>query len=187
VRYWHRLRVFDNGDGPSDQIHFDDLDGPALGIGGQIGYDHLRGPVVLGVVGDATWVGNEDTGLGVPDGNTAGSGIGYIASLRVRLGYSIGEFLPYVTGGGAVIRVDAFIKDDGDPALSLNKTEFGYVLGSGVDWRAMTHLTIGAEVMFYQFDYFVDLDATGHPDTDAGDFSDFDNMTHFRLTVNYRF
>ena len=78
--------------------------------GFQAGYNYQAARVVYGVEADLTWTGQRDsfnfTGTSTPvqfeDFNyqeTTAAKLQYMGTVRGRIGYAFGEFLPYITGG----------------------------------------------------------------------------------------
>ncbi len=79
-------------------------------FGAQAGYNWQRGNVVLGLEGDVQWTGQQSTTCGVTclenyfaeyDSVRISQRLSWFATARARLGYADGNFLFYVTGGGA--------------------------------------------------------------------------------------
>ena len=92
-------------------------------VGGTVGYNYQAGPLVLGVEGDldATWA------------NVAAPTLG---TVRGRIGYALGQFMPYITGGWA----------EGDHDTS------GSALGGGVEFRVAPALTAKVEYLHVNLD-----------------------------------
>ncbi len=125
----------------------------ALG-GGQIGYNWQIGRWVLGAEGDFDWAGAKS---GVQYQNFLASSVvvaparllysddeklKWLATARLRLGWSTDSFLWYITGGGAWGGVDTSytFQGTGSPtfatnpaAFSASTTKFGWALGGGVE------------------------------------------------------
>ncbi|WP_378950707.1 outer membrane protein [Mesorhizobium sp. ANAO-SY3R2] len=100
-------------------------------------------------------------------------------SLRGRVGYSLGQVMPYATGGLAMgsFRVDHAA---GKADVLATETITGYVVGGGVEWAATDKLIVRAEYLFSDYG------------TDDFEFSfdthEFDVRTHdVRLGVAYMF
>jgi outer membrane immunogenic protein len=87
-------------------------------IGGTLGYNFQTGPMVFGIEGDldATWANIAEPTLG---------------TLRGRIGYSFGQFMPYFTAGWA----------DGDHGSS------GSAIGGGVEFHIMPAVSLKAEYL----------------------------------------
>ena len=71
-------------------------------IGGyQVGYNHqLPNNVVLGIEGDMTFFSPID--LNATAAAPFNTTLNYVSTVRGRLGYAFGNFVPYITGGLAV-------------------------------------------------------------------------------------
>ena len=69
-------------------------------IGGTAGYNYQLDQAVIGIEGDVDWSSiNGTTNNSCPLGcKTSNS---WLATLRGRLGYAGGRFMPFVTGGAA--------------------------------------------------------------------------------------
>jgi len=87
-------------------------------VGGTIGYNYQTSALVLGVEADfdATWAN-----VAAPT----------LATVRGRIGYALGQFMPYFTAGWA----------DGDHDRS------GSTLGGGVEFHLMPALSMKAEYL----------------------------------------
>ena len=94
----------------------------------------------------------------------------YIATVRPRLGYQVGIFLPYVTGGFAwgSTRVDAF-DPTGAPANASSMTHTGWTVGAGLEWPLTgnwtgkveyDYVTLGAQT--YSFPVNLNVDPKAH-------------------------
>jgi outer membrane immunogenic protein len=133
-------------------------------LGGiQAGYNYQFGASVIGVEVDVSWTGQRDTfnfqGRNVnPNGPTGSptfedyvyqetlrAKLAYVGTVRGRLGYAFGTFLPYVTGGFAWGRLNT--------DLSSSLTQFatgcvcgqiGPVLFAGSQGQTLVGGTVGA-------------------------------------------
>ncbi len=117
-----------------------DVSGGLLGM--HAGYNYQMGQTVLGIEGDYTGSWMEDT---------RGSGAGpvtldvdYFASLRARLGYTVGSALVYGTIGYAWAEA-------GTSGLGVGRTsDFGgLVLGAGVDYKFAPNWSARVEGLSY--------------------------------------
>jgi len=153
-------------------------------MGGTFGYNWQTGNFVLGIEGDvdASWV----------DGSTAGaiagpcSGAGcttknsWLATGRGRVGYAVDRFLPYITGGAAIGNIKATSQNGG----SVDKTNFGWTAGAGVEWAFFTNWTMKAEYLYADLGKVTCAAAT----CGGGADSEITYKTNIvRLGVNYRF
>lgn len=107
------------------------LENPSgFAIGGRVGYDHQVGGLLLGVITDGYY------SFAVGDGRGGGSGafkseLHYYGTVRGRLGYGIGRFLPYVTAGYAYgdLKVSNTVT-----GASSSETLSGWTYGGGVEF-----------------------------------------------------
>jgi outer membrane immunogenic protein len=180
-----------------------DFDGAFTG-GFQAGYNYeFFNHVVLGVEGDFEWTdnkGNDSFNASVqgPTDSTA-SKAEWFATIRGRLGYSFGRFLPYVTGGAAFVHTSATLTiepwtalagaapSSGDPrfAASTSTTSSGYAVGVGLEYAIAPHWSIKGEYLHLGFgskgyDFNFGTAGTTHSDVKLK----FDLA---RFGVNYRF
>ncbi len=103
---------------------------------------------------------------------------------RGRLGYAINNFLPYITGGFAVGKLEGTADTGacgGGTSCSYDDTEFGWTAGVGLEWGLTQQISLKAEYL--------------HIDFGTPDFSNFGGDAHVdeitldtvRIGVNYRF
>lgn len=130
-------------------------------LGAQIGYNHQFGKIVVGVEADISFADINDT---VRDGNfiTQTTELERFGTLRGRLGYAHGAWLPYVTGGlawgditysqtcpqgaqfGHCSRSGAYTRSD-------DVTATGWTVGGGVKYAISEHFVVGAEYLHLDF------------------------------------
>jgi outer membrane immunogenic protein len=103
-------------------------------LGGQVGYNWQTGKTVLGIESDLNWANLK--GSSAAGGVCATDGGGqcetqqsWLGSTRARLGYAIGRFLPFVTGGVAYGDVKAV-----QPTGTSSSTRAGWTAGGGVEY-----------------------------------------------------
>jgi outer membrane immunogenic protein len=141
--------------------------------GGQVGYDQQVGNMVYGAVVDFDWAnvsGNDSfVASAAGPGYATQSQVNWFGTARGRVGYAWGNFLPYVTGGVALMNGSAqltvqpgtFAKPIA-PAFvqSASQTELGYVVGAGLEYRIAQNWSANVEYLFldgpkkqYQFNY----------------------------------
>ena len=72
--------------------------------GGQVGYNWMYGPVLLGAEADINFSDTHETddGLTGEDYVVRDNGMDWFATIRGRFGYAFGPALAYVTGGLAI-------------------------------------------------------------------------------------
>jgi len=172
-------------------------------IGGQIGAQYqFHSNLVVGVEADVSFGNLNAT---VRDGNyiTESGKIGALGTARLRLGYAIGPFMPFVTGG---LAWDTLKQGEvcPDPAavpfgfcrpaaghapfnLTQTKTETGTVWGGGVEYAIGYHWSLKAEALWADFgktQFTLCCDVGGNPLPPST--TEHDVKT-FRAGVNYRF
>jgi outer membrane immunogenic protein len=118
------------------------VSGPYLGA--QIGYNIVwGGNLVLGVEGDVSWSGI--------DGGTVGStithDINWFGTVRGRLGWTMGDWMPYVTGGWAYANAT---RANLVPQLAT-RGHSGWTAGAGVEWAFSQFWTLKAEYKYLAF------------------------------------
>jgi outer membrane immunogenic protein len=142
------------GGPPGPSVYRAKLDEGSFFGGGQVGYNHqFDGGFVLGAEADisigqkfsgAFWYrDNED-----PDEGTIGNvDLHAAGSARLKAGFAMDRWMPFVTGGVAFAKYDAnFSWDDnkdtpryGDGAL------FGYAVGAGINYAVSNNFILGLE------------------------------------------
>jgi outer membrane immunogenic protein len=154
------------GWGSSD---FGDPDGGLFG--GTIGYNWQMGALVTGIEGDISWSGLD--GNGTAGGLASSVNNDWLGTVRGRLGYNAGRWMPYITGGLAVGNIDASIATLG----SSNSTELGWTIGGGVEAQIAGPWSAKVEYLY------VDL---GDGDSIGGNRPDF-TTNIVRAGLNYHF
>lgn len=129
-----------------------DIDGWLVGFAA--GYDvYLSDSIVGGIVADIAWNDIDDDADFSSDWN---------GSLRARLGYDAGAFLPYVTGGLAFISGNDGISGD-------SNTHWGWTVGAGVEVAVSEQLSLDLQYRYTDYaaaSYGVsDVGATTHAAT----------------------
>lgn len=135
--------------------------------GGQIGYNWQIGQTVLGLEGDFNGLdAKADTSDIVDQGPLNGVNVprsvkaDWFATVRGRLGYAVGRFLPYVTGGLAIMHSKVEVSASGTvgaPAAPLSyaasdsQTVAGYAVGAGVEYAIARNWSVKAEYLHMGF------------------------------------
>jgi len=149
-----------------------DLDGGGALGGVHAGYNWQTANWVFGVEGDFMFVDRDVnntqslnatfTPLTVPNAGTmtVSADNNWLASARGRLGWAMGSWMPYATGGAAWTKT--FYTANYAPAnlapapsptsVSFSDTKTGWVAGGGFEWRYAPQWVIRAEYLYYGFD-----------------------------------
>lgn len=154
-----------------------------------VGANWQSGSFVYGVEADISYsdvegsVLSDDAAPCYVEGCTAN--IDWFATGRARLGYAVDNFLPYVTGGFAVGRVEgsADLGACGFPAFcAFDKTEIGWTAGFGIEWGLTQKLSLKAEYLH------IDFGSPGFNNGSGGEARvDEIALDTVRLGLNYRF
>ena len=112
-------------------------------VGGQIGYNYMMSNnLVLGIEGDLLWSGMSGSVTPFP---TVTQSLDWVGTIRGRIGYAMGNWMPYFTGGfaaGGATRTSSF------GPVSQSATHTGYVLGAGVEWAFAPQWTAKLEYQY---------------------------------------
>ena len=166
-------------------------------VGGTVGYNYQFHPNwVVGVEGD---IGYSDiqaraSSTTVPAGfagtfSSGRTGIdGYYGTIRGRVGYAMGQWLFYGTGGWAFAqgRTTASSGVIGGPAstTSASLDLSGYTVGGGIEYAVNNALSVKAEYLYTDFDKKRFVTNTGFGPVTSTASQD----THLlKVGVNYRF
>src|SRR5262249_40311309 len=106
--------------------------------GAVFGYNFQWTRYVIGIEADVGWIGRNSGAIWAPDGSTRYDefGVTWYGHARARIGYPVGQFLPFVAGGLAIARYNvAHFRSDaaGTVLYEAHDTRFGYTLGGGVE------------------------------------------------------
>jgi len=157
---------------------------PSGVIGGlHAGYNWQWGPYVLGLEGDAEGASISGSHTTFDIGGNAmhvRSNLDFDASVRGKLGYSFGRFLPYGTGGVAFGNVNTSYTFNGAPMGSAEGIRVGWTAGGGLDYALTPNWSLGAEYRY------TDL---GNRHAGATGFVDSNSFNYnvVRAVLTYRF
>jgi len=139
-----------------------DIDGWLAGA--YAGYNYQFGNnLVLGLDADIAWSNADGFGPGFVGGvpAPAGSGVAYelnwTGAARLKVGYAMDRFLPYIAGGLAFGGVDAATFAGGVVTAEADDTMVGWTLGGGVEYAFTDNLIGRAE---YRYTDLGDFDIT---------------------------
>lgn len=149
-------------------------------IGGfQLGYNYqVTNRFVVGLEADISFASPPDSLETRID--SFRTSYNYIATVRPRVGYQVGNFLPYVTGGVAwgSTKVDRF-DADGNTIGEISATHVGWTAGAGIEWPVTGNWT-GK----FEYNYVALGPQTFNLPTTT---LDVDPKVHlFKLGMNYR-
>ncbi|MEI4470812.1 outer membrane protein [Frigidibacter sp. MR17.24] len=145
--------------------------GETFGLGG--GYNWQNGAWVYGIEGDISTADLKDSES--DNGETLGVDIDMMATLRGRIGYDMGNWMPYATAGVAAAKAD-YTYDTAAGRSSDSQTMTGYTAGLGVEYKLSEQWSAKGEYLYTKFD--------GHHDSEG----DIDHdVNQLRLGMNYHF
>ncbi len=145
------------GNGNVDQIGgpgFIDTDPDGFLGGVYGGYNYqMSNNIVIGAELDFVYANVDGSGQvflapGVPSGVTATEELNWSGAARLRLGYAVDRFLPYIAGGVAFGDVD-ISSNGGGP--SFGDTFTGWTIGVGLDYAMTDNLLLRAEYRYTDF------------------------------------
>jgi high affinity Mn2+ porin len=161
----------------------------ALFGGIQAGYEWiLPSRVMLGIEADFSFPNYEDASKVLSYRATskgyASEEYEWMATLRGRLGYDIGAWTPYVTGGLAWMstRYSRIDLNTGNEDANPGQVRVGYTFGGGVDYRINQRWSTRLEYLYTNFNLsgFVFGSSPARYDTQYA-------LNRFRVGFNYRF
>jgi outer membrane immunogenic protein len=133
------------GDDPGDATT--ELDGNWIG-GFVLGADFtVTEGLVVGIAGDVTYLGLD--GVQDPLFFNVGYDLYWAGSLRGKVGFDGGTFLPYLTGGLAV--AGAKLEGSGAVTGSDSNTHIGWTIGAGVEFAVTEDVSI--DLLYKYSDY----------------------------------
>ena len=155
----------------------------------QAGYEHIfPSHLMLGIEADFTFANYMDLNQVLATRSTAAGSaneqLEYLSTLRGRLGWAMGAWTPFLTGGLAVAstrlsRTDAVTaNEDATPA----NLRLGYVVGAGTDYALDRRWSARFEYLYTS----LGLSGLGFASAPARYDSQLD-LHRFRIGLNYRF
>jgi outer membrane immunogenic protein len=129
-------------------------------FGAQLGYNHQFGAWVVGLEGDVAGTTNDESSTGgaiPPSGVTSftqQAQLAWMATLRARLGVTMGCALFYVTGGAAFGDWDLYMRMAGGPDAAIfnsSTVQTGWTGGGGVEYLFTEHLSLKVEYLYADF------------------------------------
>jgi outer membrane immunogenic protein len=125
-------------------------------IGATLGYNWQNGSLVFGAETDLSYSWIKGSAPQPPGGNCGGAGLGRceseintLGTVRGRVGYAFGNFLPYVTGGLAYAHVHGEEGDVPPTAFgSGSKWVAGWTAGVGIEGKVNANWSAKAEFLY---------------------------------------
>ena len=117
-----------------------DLSGAVVGL--DVGYNWQVSSLIVGLEADGSLSTIDATTTNSCGGGCA-TKLRWLSTLRVNVGYPIGKFLPYVTGGAAAGRVKANVA-----TISKEETKFGWTAGGGLAYAFTTGFSTKIEYLY---------------------------------------
>jgi outer membrane immunogenic protein len=170
------------------------LDATDVDPGFQFGYLHMLDP---------HWVVGGEADFTYPATNsqytvTNGTGTAYDqfnvrnnlqGSLRLRAGYAIDRFLPFVTAGVSWASMGLYYNNESNNAYSKTTAQTGWVLGAGLEYGVLENLTARLEYLYTDYGSALNMNVPDVASVDqTGSSAHADMSTNvFRAAVNYRF
>lgn len=121
------------------------LDGPY--VGAQIGFNWQMSSIVLGLEADASWSGIHGS-RNPSNANTNyihNQDIDYFGTVRGRLGVSMGNWMPYLTGGWAWGQGTRFSSGTNETRSGNHN---GWTAGAGIEWALTNHWSVKGEYKY---------------------------------------
>jgi outer membrane immunogenic protein len=132
-------------------------------VGGQVGYNYqLPNNIVVGLESDGQWSDVKESEHEIA-ASTIGTlrftdlriGLDWFGTTRLRLGYALGRFLPYITGGVSYGQVTAsgsqlVLGAAGTAFGSASTTHAGWTAGAGAEYAVTDNISLKAEYLFVQ-------------------------------------
>lgn len=157
-------------------------------LGGQVGYNHQWGSMVIGVEGELaySWADGTSDVVAFPVPGAAiatnDNEFTYLGSIAGRLGYAMDRTLFYAKGGVGFTKLSM---SDSEVALNASGSESltGWTVGAGIEQALNDKWSIRGEYQFYRFDANLALNEPALFRT----YDDNFDIHAFKLGVNYRF
>jgi high affinity Mn2+ porin len=160
----------------------------ALFGGVQGGYEYyLPSRLMLGFELDASFTGYMDLSQVMSYRATGAGGaneqLEYLATARGRVGYGIGSWTPFLTGGfaWASTRLSRTDFTTGFEDATAGRLRAGYVVGAGIDHALDKSWSARLEYLY------TSLGATGFPFGSGARYDSQYDLHRFRIGLNYRF
>jgi outer membrane immunogenic protein len=162
-----------------------DVDAVGAVFGGQIGYNWQSGAWVFGLEADASGTSLKGTETFAYPGfsHVINDKVDWLASVRGRLGWAVGDTLFYGTGGVAFGQFDAgWLRIGGPARAQFSETMTGWVAGGGIEKLLGRNWSARVEFLYYGFG------KDSHASTIGGTYTTAfrHNVSAVRLGLNFR-
>jgi outer membrane immunogenic protein len=122
-------------------------------VGGILGANFQQRNFVFSPEFDINWLGGDDTTTMPKNGSapTASIDLNWSARARLRLGYSMGIWMPFVAAGAALINTtDSFANSavPGSAVSSQDTNRVGFTAGAGFDVKVTPNVVFRAEYIY---------------------------------------
>lgn len=159
--------------------------------GVQLGYDFNCGGSLLGLIFDWNWSNVEQRHTSLQNDDNLKDELKWFLTIRGRAGFSVCDCLLYLTGGAALARFesnwDIFVFGETRPLQNVT-SRWGWTGGVGGEYLIGCHLSLGAELLFMQFNYDTkSFSITGPVTTADLKLGTSDSVWVGRVMLNYRF
>jgi outer membrane immunogenic protein len=150
----------------------------------------MHGGLVVGIEGAISWPG---AGLGSVDCFVPGVGFScdartnFLATIGPRLGFAMGNFLIYGSGGFAHGQIDTQLSFTGIgalPGFSTRGGHDGWYLGAGVEYAITRHIILGVEYQHIELNNNLDRVARDASFLDKDVNADY-NIVRARLSYKF--
>jgi opacity protein-like surface antigen len=179
---------------PDSGTYKSSISGVAVNPGLQLGYlKQFQTNWVLGAEGDFSYPASrsnfqQSDSLGEFDRFTLKNNLQ--GSLRLRAGYAIQRFLPFITAGVSFASVGlTYNNENSQETYSRTTTQTGWVLGGGLEYGVLTNLSVRTEYLYTDYGKALNLNIPtigGYTDSTGG--AQATLYSHvIRAAVNYRF
>lgn len=111
---------------------------------------------VFGMEADGAWSGKGGQAVDIPPFNTDFISVTkekWLATVRTRTGWAMGQTLFYVTSGAAFAGVEIHVFNSTNPASAATeeRTRAGLIGGGGVEWAFAPNFSVKAEYLYVRF------------------------------------
>ncbi len=121
-------------------------------IGGTLGYNYQMDSIVFGLEADISYSSLDDEFVtGDPEWE---ADLGWLATVRPRIGFAMDKFLPFITGGLAIGDMTLSSFDNVSPGTPEGKdsnTMIGWTIGAGLEVAVTENISVKAEYNYVDF------------------------------------